>query len=527
MTAIDVLIKPDRKAGDLGTFWKKVVGCGSAFLLTRKDLLDHVEDAVDSIGFEYLRFHGILSDDVGLVQQVDKDANEIDVDCLNFTNVDAIFDALMDIGIKPFVELSFMPAELASGTTQVFKYPSNVTPPVKLSLWSSLIHHLVAHWRDRYGADEVQDWYFEVWNEPNLRSFWTGTMEEYFALYEHAARAIKAIDAHFKVGGPASAAGGWIAPFLAYCKARDVPVDFTSTHVYQVDTVPQGGRPSTHVNSEPGEKPFSSMHEVLARARAEVKASAFPALALHVTEWGSSVSPFDAMHDTTNQAAFACSAITIMNGLVDSFSYWTVSDIFEEMGLPDRAFHGGFGLITIQGVHKPVFNAFSFMNQLGSELVEGKVTSGTLPTGARFIATRTGKDVRVLAWYFARPGIVPKPSPVDVSLQIEKAGIFNGAELDFSMLEIGKHKANAYEAWKEMGSPRNPTPVEIEDLRQFGEIDDDDEVMQGVASQDEARMTIHFTLEPESVKFIRIFTGSSRVVSLSKDQEDISFDDID
>ncbi len=494
MNAIDVRVEPGTKAGELGTFWKKMVGVGSAFLLTRKDLLSHVEDAVDNIGFEYLRFHGILSDDVGLVQQADKGAVEIDPDCLNFTNVDAIYDALLDLGIKPFVELGFMPGELASGSTQVFKYPSNVTPPANYGLWASLIRHLVSHWNDRYGADEVQEWYFEVWNEPNLKNFWTGTMDEYFTLYDHAARAVKAVDERFRVGGPATAAGGWIAPFLEHCRAAGAPVDFVSTHVYQMD----GRRRAA------GELPFATMREVISRIRAAIEASAFPRLELHVTEWGSTVNPFDAVHDTSNQAAFICKAITTMNGLVDSFSYWTVSDIFEELGLPDRAFHGGFGLNTMQGVHKPAYNAFSLLNQLGRELCEVRVAAPGLPQGAEVVAARTGKDLQLLAWYYVSQGTAPAPEPVTIALQVMKGKFFKTGDLDFSVIEVGKHRANAYEAWKDMGSPRNPNPMQIEDLKQSAEMGDDEAVF-GEARQDEEQMTINLTLDPESVKLIRIF----------------------
>jgi xylan 1,4-beta-xylosidase len=246
------------------------------------------------------------------------------------------------------------------------------------------------------------------------------------------------------------------------------------------------------------------MRQVIAGARAAIEASAFPRLELHVTEWGSTVNPFDAVHDTSNQAAFICKAITTMNGLVDSFSYWTVSDIFEELGLPDRAFHGGFGLTTMQGVHKPAYTAFSLLNQLGRELCEVRVAAPGLPSGAEVVAARTGKELQLLAWYYVNQGTAPAPEPVTISLQITK-GIFPGSsDLDFSVTEVGTHRANAYEAWKNMGAPRNPTPAQIEDLKQDAEIGDD-EAMFGEARQDEEQLTIKLTLDPESVKLIKIF----------------------
>lgn len=496
MALARVVIDPGTKAGKFSDFWHKVFGCGSAFLLLRKDLLSHIENVHDTIGFDYLRFHGILSDDVGLVQYADKNGTELDEDCLNFTNVDAIYDALLDLGIKPFVEFSFMPKYLASGEMQVFKYPSNVTPPASDAQWASLINVLVTHWKDRYGIDEIRDWYFEIWNEPNLKSFWTGTQAEYFKLYKNAANAIKAIDQQLKVGGPASSDGKWIKSFLQFCNDESVPVDFVSTHVYQCDE-PLGGTDFSY---------GSYILDLVSRVRTEIEHSAFPTLELHFTEWGSTSSPNDLMHDTANQAAFICDALASVNEQVTSFSYWVISDIFEEFGLPDTEFHGGFGMVTMHGVRKPSFNAFYFLKQLGAETC--KILQDGLPEGLKILATRTDKDVRLLAWYFRNPKVKIMPETATITLQIEKNGILSNHDLDFSILEISKENGNPYAAWKEMGSPRNPTPDQIEDLKQYGEIEEEEENERGDASQDDDQITINFVLGPESVKYIRIYKES-------------------
>ena len=495
MVLARININPGTKTGEFSQSWHKTFGVGSAFLLLRKDLLSHVDDVHDTIGFEYLRFHGILSDDVGLVQYADKNGEEMDEDCLNFTNVDAIYDELRDMNIKPFVEFSFMPKYLAGGETQVFKYPSNVTPPRSFSQWQSLLSLLVTHWKERYGIDELRDWYFEIWNEPNLINFWTGTQAEYFSLYKYSAEAIKAIDHQLKVGGPASSDGKWITPFLKFCNDESVPVDFVSTHVYQSDK-PLGGTGFVSGNY---------ISDLVARVRAEIEASAFPALELHFTEWGSTSSPNDLMHDTSNQAAFICDAIASVNDQVTSFSYWVVSDIFEELGLPDTEFHGGFGIETVHGVRKPSFNAFYFLKQLGKDICEVQLED--LPEGIKILATRTSNDVRLLAWYFKDPKVKIVPEPITITLRVEKAGVLANQDLDFSILEISKEHGNPYEAWKKMESPRNPTPDQIEDLKQFGEIDEEEENERGNATQDDEQLTVDFELGPESVKYIRIYKG--------------------
>ena len=150
-------------------------------------------------------------------------------------------DFLISIGMRPFVELSFMPEMLASGSTRVFSYQANVTPPKNYRQWEELIHKLASHWVERYGVDEVREWFFEVWNEPNLKAFWTGTQKDYFKLYRITAKALKRVDPLLKVGGPATAKNAWVPEFLEFCENRKVPVDFVSTHHYPTDAFGKAG----------------------------------------------------------------------------------------------------------------------------------------------------------------------------------------------------------------------------------------------------------------------------------------------
>jgi xylan 1,4-beta-xylosidase len=186
-----------------------------------------------------VRFHGILSDPMGtLTCQKDRLL-------YSFFNADSIIDYLLSIGMRPFVELSFMPTTLASGAQTVFRYQGNVTPPRDYRAWAALIQKLVHHWVDRYGVAEVREWYFEVWNEPNLHAFWTGTQADYFELYRHTAEAIKGIDPGLRVGGPASAKNAWITEFLDFCDGHGIAADFVSTHHYPTDaSAPRATTPS-------------------------------------------------------------------------------------------------------------------------------------------------------------------------------------------------------------------------------------------------------------------------------------------
>ncbi len=216
-------------------FWEHTVGSGHAPLALRADWQAQMLRCHQELGFQYVRFHAILSDEMGTLLCEENQLLYL------FFNADQIVDFLLSIGMKPFVELSFMPETLASGSTTVFSYRGNVTPPKDYDQWATLIQKLVAHWVARYGAAEVRTWFFEVWNEPNLEAFWTGGQDGYFRLYRCTAAAIKGVDSSMKVGGPATADNQWIPEFLAFCRTNSVPVDFISTHHYPTDAFGKPG----------------------------------------------------------------------------------------------------------------------------------------------------------------------------------------------------------------------------------------------------------------------------------------------
>ena len=189
-------------SGLTSTAHRRCVGSERAFTALRADYRDQLTEVRTTCGFEMVRFHGLLCDDMNLVTSVDGESVTLD-----FEKVDDLFDFILSIGMRPFVELSFMPTLLSSGTKTIFWYRGNVTPPRSIPLWRNLIFGLASHLRDRYGEDEVAQWYFEVWNEPDLPNFFHGSQSDYFALYQASAAAIKQVSEKFKVGGPRSIDG--------------------------------------------------------------------------------------------------------------------------------------------------------------------------------------------------------------------------------------------------------------------------------------------------------------------------------
>ena len=421
-------------------FWEQAVGSGHAPLALRADYQRQLRQCHEELGFGHVRFHGVLSDDMGTL--VDENNRLLD----SFFNADQVFDFLLGIGMKPFVELSFMPRALASGGETVFHYAANVTPPKDYSEWAELIGRLARHWVERYGVEEVKTWFFEVWNEPNLKAFWTGTQSDYFKLYQVTAKAIKRVDKGLQVGGPATAKNGWITEFLDYCARSKAPVDFVSTHHYPTDALGKAGQDtqSQLAHSRP------SILRDWARATRR-KARGLP---LYYTEWSCSSNPRDPLHDEPYAAAVIVKTMMEARGLAEGYSYWTFSDIFEENYMPARAFQGGFGLLTLHGVAKPAYRAFELLHRLGSEELPVK-----------------GKHQTVGVWMARSPGSVtamlinhalPRHSIKAETAQIQLTGLKRPANVYVE--RIDKNHANAKRLWIEMGQPALPTGREIEQL---------------------------------------------------------------
>jgi xylan 1,4-beta-xylosidase len=334
------------------------VGAGRANEGLRADWQEQLAMVQQEIGFKYLRFHGLLHDDMGVYME-SSDGKPI----YNFQYVDNLYDAMLKLHIRPFVELSFMPAKLASGTTTVFWWKGNVTPPRDMSKWNALISALMEHWLERYSNAEIQRWYFEVWNEPDLVDFWSGTQQQYFDLYRNTVADIKAVCSGCRVGGPASANAPMEAAWQAYIAQEHVPADFESTHTYGVTkgNLDADGHAGTILDVSP-----DSIIKRVRNSRALIDASSTPGMELHYTEWSTSYTPTDPIHDQYISAPFILEKLHETSSLAQSMSYWTFTDIFEENGPRATPFHGGFGLINYQGIRKPSFFAYKFLAQLGA-----------------------------------------------------------------------------------------------------------------------------------------------------------------
>ncbi|HWD25782.1 MAG TPA: glycosyl hydrolase [Rhizomicrobium sp.] len=455
-------------------FWEHTVGSGHATLALRADWQAQMKTAHDELGMRHVRFHGILSDDMGTL------IGEGDTLFYSFFNTDQIFDFLLSIGMKPFVELSFMPTVLASGGQTVFHYNANVSPPRDLAQWAVLIRKLVVHWVDRYGIDEVRQWFFEVWNEPNLTAFGSGKQSDYFELYRYTADAIKGVDKMLKVGGPATAANAWIDAFLAFCKANDLPADFVSTHHYPTDAF---GRPGDDTVTQLADSTRSILREQTREVRG--KAGDLP---VYYTEWCTSSNPRDPMHDDPYTAAFIVKTILEANGLVQGYSYWTFSDIFEENYFPSTPFQGGFGLQTIHGIAKPAHRAFQLLHGLGTELID---VTGTHETVDAWFVRGDQKSTLVLTNF-----ALPRHAIQTEQVMFKLAGARVPSKVTLQRIDL--EHANAKRRWEQLGKPEYLSAAIVQELKDVsGLFDEPVDFL-----HDNAELTLQIVLPPQAVAAI-------------------------
>jgi xylan 1,4-beta-xylosidase len=461
-------------------FWEQMFGSGRANLSLRESYREDLRAVKQATDFQYVRFHGILHDENGVYTE-DEHGNPV----YNFSYVDQIYDGLLKNGVKPVVEISFMPKKLAFNPDALhpFWYKPNVSPPKSLEAWDALITHFAQHLVDRYGIEEVSQWYFEVWNEPNI-DFWGGIPRKgsYFELYAHTARDLKAVSPRLRVGGPATAAASWVGDFLKYVAAQKAPIDFVSSHGYADDTVEN----LFHTNED---IPMDDrVCRAIAKVHGEIKASSFPDLPLLWTEWN--VQGMNESRDTTFVGPALANTIRQCDGDVKFLSFWTFSDVFEEGGPIPKPFIGEFGLRAKGGINKPSYYDFSLLHELGSERLANSSKNA--------IVTKRADGTLVIAvWNLVDP---------------DQHGSEKTVELNFSSVSpqssvkiqrVDDTHGNVLPRYAAIGSPVDPTPMQVEQLNRETEL----------GAPEETRLTngkLQLTLEPNALIILEVKTQAAQ-----------------
>ncbi len=497
LQAQDIDVSAQAKAEPMEHYWSMGVGAGRANEGLRAGWLEHLEMVKRECGFRYVRMHDVFNDDMFVCFRK-KDGSMV----YNWQYVDDVYDRMLALGVKPFVELAFFPSVLAApnSKTQMW-YRNHITVDrTKFGEWGDLIRNFTRHLVDRYGLDEVRTWYFEVWNEPNLNTnpaagFLDGTKSDYFQLYKYAAQAVKSVDETLKVGGPATSnfvadtrfdgevydknksvfypqdvintkqwKGVWIEDFLRFCEKEKLPVDFISTHPYPTDYAldPETGRGKDAIRY------VYSLRDDINWLKKTLKSSRYPNAEIHLTEWSTSPNSRDAMHDLLPPAAYIVKANLDCLGMANSLMYWTFTDVFEEKGGGEEIFHGGFGLINFQGIVKPSFHAYRMLNALGDE---------KLHYADPLFVSRHSNNGKVTALAFNYPkefeSHVPASKDRDVyhrasskELDFCLKGLKPGTVFELELLD--DNHGNVYRAYEQMGKPHSPNREQTRALRQAG-----------------------------------------------------------
>jgi len=473
-------------------FWSKMVGAGRANEGLRAGWLEQLEEVQENCGFEYVRFHGLFHDDMFPVLEVKGET------VYNWQYIDDLFDRMLDLKVKPFVELAFLPTSIAAENSKTqFWWKANITPDDdSFEKWHDLVKAFTQHCVDRYGIDEVLTWYFEVWNEPNLyKLFWDGTKSQYFELYKQSAIAVKSVDKRLKVGGPSTSNfvpdtrfdgeviddkasdavfnsddinsldwhGVWIEDFLKYCKKENLPVDFVSCHPYPTDYAfnPETGKGKGLTRF------VGSIKQDLEWLNKVIAKSDFPDVEIHLTEWHTSPSSRDHMHDRLPAAAYIVKSNLDCIGMVNSLALWTFTDIFEEKGGAASIFHGGFGMINFQGLKKPSYHAYRMLNQLGDKQL--------YKDDYLFVSKKSNNgNIVALAYNYPKEyedavpsGSNKRESGTSKQLDLALSNLKPGALFKIEILD--KDHGNIHNFWEDMGKPEPPTREEIKVMKAYAD----------------------------------------------------------
>jgi xylan 1,4-beta-xylosidase len=485
---VSVRVDAGTVTGRLDRPWRPMIGSEHLSLLVSDDevggqvigpeLREALRRMHDELGVQTVRAHAILGDDLRVYREADGEPVH------DFSGIDEVYDAVLETGMRPVVELSYMPHDLASDPTKtVFAYQAVISPPRDWDRWADLVTALTAHLVDRYGLEEVRDrWSFEVWNEANLDVFWSGSADEYLRLYDVTVEAIRKVDPQLVVGGPGSAAAQWVELLLDHVETSAAPVDFVSTHTY--------GSPPLDL------RPILERHD-----REDAK--------IWWTEWGPGSQHFNVVGDSVFAATFLIDGMVSSMGRIDALSHWVASDHFEELGRPERLAHGGFGLLTVGNLRKPRWWGLALLDRLGDSRLDVELDGDGGGGLVSAVAARADEgEVGVLVWNstldqskLAGDDLLAR----DVTLTV--AGLAPGQHT-VRHFRVDETHSNVFAAWRAMGGADRDWPTEQE-WKALSAADELTELepARGVGVGPDGRLELTFALPQPGISYVAVVPG--------------------
>ena len=458
-----VKINPNEIIGTVQQTWRKITTFGCSYEGLKSSLQAQITTMQQELNFEYVRFQGIFAEQMQIVFAPGQ---------YNWNNVDALIDFLLSLNLKPFFCLGYMPEILASGNKTVAHWRGNITPPKKMTDWTQLVTAFFTHIIERYGINHVAKWYFEVWNEPDLEGvFWAGTQEDYHQLYKATLETVRTIAPEIKVGGPSVSQmvltqSDWLANFVDYCQMNRLQPDFFSFHIYPELYEKIDSLESSHLSGRLSLGPDGSLDLINQMIQPLDKLNVKEH---HVTEWNLSACWGNKVLDTAYIGSFLAYNAIALYDKVDSLGIWTFSDLFDERGPSPSTFHGGFGMMTREGIKKPNYHVLTMLNHLGEELLQ---------RDKHYIVTSSKKEIQILMVNYVHFDPLYASGNVSVVDLVDPYSVFNDAsdkQFEFLLaLEAGNYKisryqlnrqhGSVYDDWLKMGAP---DPLSDEDINEL------------------------------------------------------------
>ena len=458
------------------------VGTGRMGLALHKEYQEQLARTQELAHFRHIRGHGLFCDDMGIYQPYTDEAG-VTHENYNFVYLDRVVDSYLALGLRPFLELGFMPEKMASGTQTIFFWKGNTTPPADMEKWTAMVRATLIHLAERYGREEVSAWPCEVWNEPNLPGFWEhADKQKYLELYAATARAVKAVLPDMRVGGPAICGGDgsqqWICDFLSFCRDGGVPVDFVTRHAYMGQQPQQAGRYTYHEMCD-----VAYTVEEMRQTREIIDSyPEYRGMEMHITEFNTSYNPLCPIHDTNLNAAYIAGLLAQLGDVAASYSYWTFGDVFEELGIPPRPFHGGFGMIAGGLIEKPTMWTFAFFSALRGQGIYRDEHAVLVKNG-------DGSCEGVL-FNLCRG----EREPLKVRLTLPEAGAYT-----LLTRTVDEECCNPLRIWHDMGEPASLTAEQLDFLRMAAKPRCDSRVIAAGEAADVtlgANAVVHVKLTP-------------------------------
>lgn len=478
--------------------WEGVINVDQFRWLVRRDMQEQLELARRELGARHVRAVGMFDDEMRVFSASPASFMgwEPKEPRTNWQIMDYVIDSLLDRGLQPMFMTSFVPSAMASGPVTVFTTRAHTSPPKDWEQWERFVRECVEHVVQRYSAAVVRQWYFEVWNEPNLHGwFWGGTQQDFLRLWECTFRAIKSVDSELRVGGPSTARAAWIEDLLEFGAKRNCTPDYLISHIYNNDSeahdplAPFSGAQTLRNSTSPD---FAAGHvrgvrRLLQRLgyRGEV----------HWNEWGRSFHGVDLRREQPSEAAFVVRLMAAVSQEADVFAYWCLSDIYDQVGYGREAFFGGYGLLNLQGLRKPAYHAFELLSMLGAERVPVACDEADSFLDAIVTSTPGERRAHVLIYAYDHADDPPVRS-VEAAVDLPP-----GARTG-SLYRVDSTENNIIARWREMGAPAYLSRQQTRELAAENVLRRSSVAVR--CEHEEGRVTARFTMESPGIALLEI-----------------------